>query len=235
MYTFQSRVRYSELDADRKMSIAAVVDYFQDCSTFQSEDLGVGLDYMDSLGQVWLMSYWQIVIDRYPKLCENITVGTFPYEFRGFMGLRNFFMDDEEGNRIIRANSVWSLMDRKAGRPAKPSDAMVKAYRLEEKLDMKYEPRKIALTGTGTEQPSFTVGRQHLDSNGHVNNGQYIYMAQDYLPPDFEIGQMRAEYRKSALLHDRVVPVVYTQDTQVGVALCGGDGAPYAIVEFRKK
>ena len=101
MYTFQSRVRYSELDADRKMSIAAVVDYFQDCSTFQSEDLGVGLDYMDSLGQVWLMSYWQIVIDRYPKLCENITVGTFPYEFRGFMGLRNFFMDDEEGNRII--------------------------------------------------------------------------------------------------------------------------------------
>ena len=134
MYTFQSRVRYSELDADRKMSIAAVVDYFQDCSTFQSEDLGVGLDYMDSLGQVWLMSYWQIVIDRYPKLCENITVGTFPYEFRGFMGLRNFFMDDEEGNRIISANSVWSLMDRKAGRPAKPSDAMVKAYRLEEKL-----------------------------------------------------------------------------------------------------
>ena len=46
MYTFQSRVRYSELDPERKLSIASIVDYFQDCSTFHSEQLGVGLDYM---------------------------------------------------------------------------------------------------------------------------------------------------------------------------------------------
>ena len=39
MYTFQSQVRYSELDSDRKLSIASIVDYFQDCSTFHSETL----------------------------------------------------------------------------------------------------------------------------------------------------------------------------------------------------
>lgn len=42
MYTFQSRVRYSELDPERKLSIASIVDYFQDCSTFHSEQLGGG-------------------------------------------------------------------------------------------------------------------------------------------------------------------------------------------------
>lgn len=51
-----------------------------------------------------------------PELCDNITIGTYPYEFRGFMGFRNFFMEDDKGERIIRANSIWSLMDLKAGR-----------------------------------------------------------------------------------------------------------------------
>ena len=65
MYTFQSRVRYSELDPERKLSIASIVDYFQDCSTFHSEQLGVGLDYLEERDMLWVMSYWQIVIDRY--------------------------------------------------------------------------------------------------------------------------------------------------------------------------
>ena len=79
------------------------------------------------------------------------------------------------------------------------------------------------------------VGKQHLDSNYHVNNGQYINMAQDFLPEDFAIGQMRAEYRKSALLHDCIVPEVFEQENLVSVSLCDEAGQPYAVVEFRKK
>ena len=41
MYTFDSRIRYSEIDRSGRLSIPAVVDYFQDCSAFQSEELGV--------------------------------------------------------------------------------------------------------------------------------------------------------------------------------------------------
>ena len=74
MYTFQSKVRYSELDPERKLSIASIVDYFQDCSTFHSEQLGVGIDYLEERSLVWVMSYWQIVIDRYPKLLMNSNI-----------------------------------------------------------------------------------------------------------------------------------------------------------------
>ncbi len=235
MYTFQSRIRYSELDTERKLSIAGIVDYFQDCSTFHSEALGVGMDYLESRGMFWVLSYWQIVIDRYPLLGETVTVGTFPYEFRSFMGLRNFFMEDESGKRIVRANSLWSLMDREAGRPVRPTQEMLDAYVLEPKLDMEYEPRKVLLEGKGTEKEAFQVGRQHLDSNHHVNNGQYIHMAQDYLPEGFAVGQMRAEYRKQALLGAQICPVVYEQERGVQAALCDEAGAPYAVVEFRQR
>ena len=41
MYTFDSRIRYSEVGEDKRLTLISLVDYFQDCSTFQSEDLGI--------------------------------------------------------------------------------------------------------------------------------------------------------------------------------------------------
>ena len=38
------RVRFSEIDHTRKITVPSIINYFQDCSTFQSEDIGVGLD-----------------------------------------------------------------------------------------------------------------------------------------------------------------------------------------------
>ena len=43
MYTFDSKVRYSEIDHRGTMTLPALINYFQDCSTFQSESLGFGV------------------------------------------------------------------------------------------------------------------------------------------------------------------------------------------------
>ena len=42
MYTFESRVRFSEADHTELLTLPGLVNYFQDCSTFQSEDIGYG-------------------------------------------------------------------------------------------------------------------------------------------------------------------------------------------------
>ena len=44
MYTLQSRVRYSEVTKDLNMDLYSILNYFQDCSNFQSADLGVGVE-----------------------------------------------------------------------------------------------------------------------------------------------------------------------------------------------
>ena len=46
MYSFDSRVRYSEVDDQGKLTFTSMIDYFQDCSSFHSEDVGVGIDYL---------------------------------------------------------------------------------------------------------------------------------------------------------------------------------------------
>lgn len=232
MYTFESRVRFSETDEKDLLSVPGIVDYFQDTSTFQSEDLGLGVGYLRNKDLVWVVNAWQIVICRRPALGERIRLGTLPYEFKGFLGLRNFLMEDAAGNRLAAANSIWTLLNPKTGLPARPTAEMYKRYALEPRLEMDYAPRKIALPPNGVEKERFFISRQHLDSNHHVNNGQYVHMAMEYLPPGFSVGQLRAEYKRQAHLGDEMVPVLYEQDKKVITALNGADGLPYAVVEF---
>lgn len=236
MYKFNSRIRYSELDSEGKLSLESLLDYFQDCSTFHSEDTGIGLSYLTERHLAWVLSAWQIVVARYPRLGERVVTATAPYEFKSFMGCRNFLMETEEGERLACANTIWTLMDMEAMRPVKVNEDMIKAYTLEEKLSMDYAPRKIAIPpAEGSREETVEVKQHHLDTNYHVNNGQYVRMAMEYLPAGFRIRQMRAEYKKQARLGDRISPVIYLNKDTCTVALNNGEGQPFCVVEFEKQ
>ena len=79
MYTFDSRVRYSETDIDGRLSLDGIINYMQDCTNFQSEDLGVGIEFLTRTQTMWGLNSWQIVIDEYPFMGEHITIGTQAY------------------------------------------------------------------------------------------------------------------------------------------------------------
>ena len=152
------------------------------------------------------------------------------------MGFRNFLMETEDGERLAYANTIWTLMDIEKMKPSKPTPAMLEAYVLEERLEMDYAPRKILLPkGEGVSQEIIEIRKHQLDTNLHVNNGQYVRMAMEYLPEGYGIGQMRAEYRMQARLGDKVCPLVYQDDDVVVVVLNNEEGQPYSVVEFQRK
>lgn len=234
MYTFDSRVRYSEVGVDGNLTIESLIDYFQDCSTFHSEDVGLGVDYFNELHMVWMLSSWQICVNRYPHLCEKIVIGTAPYEFKGFVGYRNFEMKTKEGEVLAYANSIWSLMDTQKMMPAKPNERILNGYAPEEKYPMEYAPRKIAIPDGGKAVEPFTVKQHHLDTNNHVNNGQHVRMAMDCIPKNFCVRQLRVEYKSQAKQGDMVCPVVAANadGSMYTVSLNREDGKPYSIVEM---
>lgn len=237
MYSFDSRIRYSETDSEGRLTLESLLDYFQDCSTFQSEDLGVGLRYLAERNAVWVLSSWQVVIDRLPDLCEQVTVGTFPYAFKGCFGNRNFFLKDKEGNFLAKANTLWTYLDTKTFKPLRLSEEMLSKYSMEERLPMHYAGRKIEVPQDGSFAKEMVVMPWHLDTNHHVNNVQYVRMALSVLPNRFPVAQMRAEYKKQAFLDDVLYPYVVNkkgdegQDIRV-VSLQDACGGVYANVEF---
>ena len=78
MYAFDSRIRYSEIDYDEKITLPGIINYFQDCSIFHSESIGFGVSRHKEEERGWVLSGWQIVVERYPALGENVKVCTWP-------------------------------------------------------------------------------------------------------------------------------------------------------------
>lgn len=234
MYQFQSRIRYSESDSSGRLSLPGLLDYFQDCSIFHSEDLGLGVKYLKEKELIWALTFWQIIVKRYPEQGECVKIGTAPYDFKGFIGYRNFWMWDESGRETAVANSIWSLIRVGDGKPAKVPPEMLEKYVLSPKTEMEYANRKVIFEGEGRNVNKMTVAAHHLDTNLHVNNGQYVRIAMDYLPEDFTVGQLRAEYKKQAVLGTGMYPVIFEREDKTGVSLQDEAGAAYCNVEFTR-
>lgn len=235
MFSYKSRVRYSELDKNRKLDLISIINYFQDCSTFHSEEIGKGIDYLEENNRVWLMNSWQIEVKRYPTLGEEITISTWPYDFKSMYGYRNFLLCDKDGQELAYANSIWVYLDTASNFPVKITPNDMDGYILSKPYEMEYAPRKISLPKTLTTLPGFLVVRSNIDTNNHVNNGQYIQMAQEYIPNDFPIGRVRAEYKMSAVLGDTIVPMINRNDDTITVVLANTEGKPFSIIEFIKQ
>ena len=236
-YSFSGRVRYSEIGENGLLTLPGILNYFQDCSTFQSEEVGLGIDILKEWKRIWVLSAWQVVVDRYPYMGERIKTSTWAYGFRGFMGFRNFTMETEGGERLAYANTFWTYIDAENGLPVRLEAKDTDAYRgkdgkMESKLDMEYAPRKIVLPEDYEQQDSFAVQKHHLDTNHHVNNCQYVQMAMEMLDQERVIRQVRVEYKKSAVLGDMIVPRTGDRDGRTVVELCTTEGELYAAVEF---
>lgn len=231
-YTFESRIRFSEIDHTRQITLPGIVNYFQDCSIFQSEGLGLGIEYLKEKKRAWVLSSWQVEVERYPELGEKIKVSTWATDFKGMLGNRNFCMEDEAGRYAAYANSLWVYMDIEKGRPARPSEEEVAAYGRGEPLEMEYTSRKIALPEELVKLPGFPVRRSQIDTNEHVNNCQYVQMAAEAADEERKIRRLRAEYRRSAVCGDQIIPEVYKDKERAVVKLCDTKGQPYAVIEL---
>ena len=136
-------------------------------------------------------------------------------------------MESAEGERLASANSVWTLIDTVTMRPVRSPLEIQEKYFLEERIDMQYDARKIRLPEIqGIRKEPIVVQEYHLDTNRHVNNGQYVRIAAGYLPPGTELSLLRIEYRRQAVLGDRMTPVVYGLKEESGEGSAGSMDRP---------
>lgn len=235
MYSVKRRVSFSQTGEDRKMSIHSIIDVMQDLSCEHSDSLGVGSEYLREQNRAWLLNTWHIVFDRYPEDNESYTAETRPWKFEKFFGHRNFALIDEQGEYMVRANSLWFFVNTERMRPTLPDPALVATYPADEPIPMDYSvSRKLSVPEGLAPQESFPVRRIHLDRFHHVNNGQYILMAQEYLPADREVAELRVEYRNAAVYGDRIFPYAgVDEDGWHTVVLGDGAGGIYVILKAK--
>jgi len=209
MFSFDSRVRFSECGTDGRMTPEAIVNYFQDCAVFHAVSFGSGPDKWRKEQRGWVIASWRIRIFEYPKLGTQVTTSTWSYGFRGIEGKRNHTMTDGAGYVFADADSRWAFFDFAAGRPIAVPDSEIEGYGVEKRREMGEAPLHIRIPreGAAVKEP-VKVRPTNLDTNGHMNNEQYIALALTLLPAGIRVKEMSVEYHRQALLGDELVPHV---------------------------
>lgn len=232
MYSYDAIVRYSETGGRKTASMATIANYFQDCAILQSEEVGIGLDYLAEHNRAWFLISWQIEVDRYPELGEQIKVRTWAYDFKASLGFRNIDVLDGEGNRIVKAASIWSYVDTENMRPVKIDQEVAEAYPMEPAIDMEYAPRKIKLWDEYTKVDTRRVMSYQIDSNNHMNNEAYIALAQEYVEDITDIIAVRAEYKMQYVKDDVIVVKKARDGKYEQILLCDEEDRVKCVVQF---
>ena len=231
-YYFDSRVRFSESGTDGHLTLPGILDYYQDCCTFQANSIHQGQKELVKRNRVWVLNSWNILVYRYPKTGEYIRTTTMPYKLAMCFGHRNFKMETLDGELLSEANTLWTYLNIETGRPERLREEDLAGYVLDEPLDMPERSRKIQIPKHVRKDEPFMIRKHNLDANQHVNNVQYVRMALDFVPEGLRIREMRAEYHLQAFLGDIFYPETAVSGDTMTVVFRNAEDAVYGVVEF---
>lgn len=204
------KVRYSECTRAQKVSLHMILNYMQDAATLHSEVIGFGLERNLSHNHGWFLLAYDIEIIRLPEVFEEITVSTDPYLMKGYYGYRSFNIHDSKGNVLVRADSMWILMDIEKLLPVRVPYEMTSGFGSSDGGIKPTIRRKIRAGSDWEAVASIPVMPFYLDTNGHVNNQYYAMWAEGFLKEGRRLSKVKIDYRKSAADGDRIR--VFIQD-----------------------
>jgi len=194
-------VHYYEIDRQRLLTLPALMHYFEDIATLNSEARGFTLDRYAQTGQLFLLLKWDIAVRSWPGFNETIKIVTRPTAFRRFLANREYAVFGKDGTSVAEARSVWVFTDMALRKPVRVPDEMYDGFGVPresgEAFDALTELRGI---DGGSQTLGIKVGTADLDNNGHVNNVRYVEWALQSLPADFilghEVSRVQVHYRK---------------------------------------
>lgn len=221
MFTKEYEIVSSDVDLNKELTFSSMLRLFQDIATIHGEMIGVGNDEIFKHNLVWVVSRTTIEITKMPKMGDKIVLETAPGEIMRTMFPRFYQIKDINGNVIIKASSIWVLMDFNSRVMVSPD-----AYNIS--IDPKYiENFNMFAQNVKTLQYDLTyekhVEYSDLDYNHHMNNTKYADLVMNALyetkTEKHNYKNFKIVYSKEAKLNDTIV-VKYTKNNSL-INVCG--------------
>jgi len=210
-------IRSYEIGADRTASIETLMNHLQESALNHVRSAGLLGDgfgctpEMSKKNLIWVVSKMQVLVDHYPTWGDIIEVDTWVGS-HGKNGMRRdwHIRDYNSGQTILRATSLWVMMNKLTRRLAKIPDEVrdeISPYFVERMAIVDEDNRKLPkleeLSANNAEKhlrKGLTPRWGDLDVNQHVNNVKYIGWILESAPmailEKHELAGMTLEYRR---------------------------------------
>ncbi|MDR1412181.1 MAG: acyl-ACP thioesterase [Spirochaetaceae bacterium] len=167
------------MDRSDRLTLAAVFDVFQELAISHAEELGVGRDALAASRQGWILSRMAVVIDSRPKWGETVIVRSWPRGADRLFAVRDYDIQDRDGQVLVRSRSDWIILDLDRRRPLRVHP-VVEKFPQNDGLDaLPGVPPGLEARENLEKAGERRAAYSDIDYNGHVNNARYIPWIQD--------------------------------------------------------
>ena len=179
-YSRDFRLRYREVNRYGFIKAVAWFDFMQEAAGDHADALGVGRDYMRENRLFWVLVRLRLAVSGGVEPGETLRLTTWPRGFRRLFAERHFRFTDASGRELAAASSQWMLISQDTMRPVAIERI---AGRLPDNSDL---PGPFELSGrlplpeTPQLALEYPVRFTQEDINGHLNNGQYANIVQEW-------------------------------------------------------
>ncbi|XP_020097583.1 palmitoyl-acyl carrier protein thioesterase, chloroplastic-like [Ananas comosus] len=211
-------IRSYEIGADQTASIETLMNHLQETALNHVRSAGLLGDgfgatpEMSKRNLIWVVTKMQVLVERYPSWGDIVNVETWV----GPSGKNGMFRDwhvrdFNSGQTILRATSVWVMMNKLTRRLSKMPEevrAEIGPYFMERSAILEEDSAKLPKLGQKRDtndaaryvQKGLTPRWGDLDVNQHVNNVKYIGWILESAPISIlekhELAGMTLEYRR---------------------------------------
>ncbi len=208
-----------QVDMQRCLKPSSLLMMLQEIALDHCRLLNLGSENTLNRNLLWVVTRYFISIERMPCYEENIILETWPGPMRRILFPRYFRMRDAGGNILLRASSVWVLIDGSSRTMISPKQYGLPEYEGHiEGDEVPYNVPARAVPETRTEH--FTVPYSYIDLNGHMNNTRYLDLCGDLIADEItgkKLVSVSAEFQNE---------IAYKETVMIGI---GTDGDYYTF------
>lgn len=169
-----------DVDFTGRLKLSALFGYFQEIANLHSTNLGIGFDtIMQKYGVTWALIRIRAEITRYPVMNEEIFLETWPQQPKSLEFIRDFLVRDSDGNVIVRAVSIWAIIDIHTRKLKKSRLLDVNYPPLKEERALDCRLGKLRPFGQLEMVYKRTIAYSDVDVNEHLNNTKYVDFIMD--------------------------------------------------------
>ncbi len=184
IFTQNINLPYSAIGANGQFRIDRLLNMFQDAASNHCNQLGIsGLD-MAKKQLKWLISRYQVQINKNLKWLEPLEIKTWRRPWKNLYELRQASILNLDGEELICALGIWVLVKASNSKPVRLTPHLPKE--LQTPADSCPELVKNDHNFIEFDHESeFKIRVHDLDLNQHVNNTVYTQWAMEALPAKF--------------------------------------------------
>ena len=178
-FVIKRKLGGSDVDMHMRLRTSTMFSLMQQAASMHCDALDLGPEHTIGRGFLWVITRQKAEIISMPRYEDEIILETWPGNTKHVIFPRYYRFLDAEGNVLVNASSVWTLIDANTRTLATYDKHGISLEGLVtgEELTLPRTPQPIEFS----RRHEFTVPYSYIDINGHMNNTRYFDLTEDII------------------------------------------------------